>query len=635
VTGSKHFIIGTAGHVDHGKTALIRALTGTDTDRLKEEQERGMSIDLGFTSFQLPSGRMAGVIDVPGHERFLKNMLAGAGGIDLVILVIAADEGVMPQTREHLDILRILHTEKGVVAITKADLVDEDWLELVREDIREVLRGTFLADAPMIPVSSITGAGLDVLRATVDSVADEVQGRSPIGPWRLPIDRVFTIGGFGTVVTGTLISGSVRVSERAELLPDRLETRVRGLQVHGAGADTAEAGTRVALNLAGLELVAVERGDVVAPPAAFAPTLAIDARLDVLPSCPRVVKNRSRVRVYVGTAEVLARLTLLDAESLQAGQSGLVQLRLEEPAVCTKGDRLVLRFYSPMQLIGGGPVIDAQPAKHRRFEDGVLAALAIRERGTPDELVSQAVQRGGLKPTRPPQLASQLGIAATDLAAVVTLLLERGDLISADGDALLSAAVVEAAENQLLDVITAYHRAQPLRVGMSREELRSRLSRTIDARAFNFLLGRLEKRDAIHAVAGRVKRADHEPRFSESQDAAARNLISALLREPFSPPSPEEALLACGAPATVAREVWDSLIDQGIIVRVAEGIFFHRDALSQVEARVRQHLSSHPGMTASAFRDLIGSSRKYAVPLLEYLDATRVTRRIGDERILL
>jgi selenocysteine-specific elongation factor len=635
VTGSKHLIIGTAGHVDHGKTALIRALTGTDTDRLKEEQERGMSIDLGFTSFQLPSGRMAGVIDVPGHERFLKNMLAGAGGIDLVILVIAADEGVMPQTREHLDILRILHTEKGVVAITKADLVDEEWLELVREDIREVLRGSFLADAPMVPVSSITGSGLDTLRATIDAVADEVQGRSPIGPWRLPIDRVFTIGGFGTVVTGTLISGSVRVGERADLLPGRLETRVRGLQVHGASADTAEAGTRVALNLAGLDLVAVERGDVVVPPGAFAPTLAMDARIEVLASCPRIVKNRSRVRVYVGTAEVLARLTLLDAESLPGGQSGLVQLRLEEPAVCAKGDRLVLRFYSPMQLMGGGPVIDAQPVKHRRFDPGVLAALAIRERGTPDELVRQAVQRGGLKPTRPPQLASQLGISLADLAPVVTLLLEQGDLIAADADALLSAAVVTAAENQILDTLTAYHRTQPLRVGMSREELRSRLSRVIDARAFSFLIGRLEKRDAIRAVAGRVKRSEHEPRFSEAQEKLARGLVAALLREPFSPPSLDQALTGSGASSTVAREVWDSLVDQGLIVRVAEGIFFHRDALAKVEERVREHLSSHASMTASAFRDLIGSSRKYAVPLLEYLDAAHVTRRIGDERILL
>jgi selenocysteine-specific elongation factor len=288
-----------------------------------------------------------------------------------------------------------------------------------------------------------------------------------------------------------------------------------------------------------------------------------------------------------------------------------------------------------MQLIGGGPVIDPHPAKHRRFETDALAALAIRERGTPDELVSQAVQRGGLTPTRPAQLSSQLGIAPAELEPVVTQLLERGELIAGDGDALLSAAVVEAAENQVLDALAAYHRAQPLRVGMSREELRSRLSRVIDARPFNFLLGRLEKRGAVHAVAGRVKRAEHEPRFSEAQEAAARSLTAALLREPFSPPAPEEAMAGAGAPAAAAREVWDSLVDQGIIIRVAEGIFFHRDALAQVEARVREYLAAHPGMTAAAFRDVIGSSRKYAVPLLEYLDATRVTRRIGDERILL
>jgi selenocysteine-specific elongation factor len=428
-TTSQHFIIGTAGHVDHGKTALIRALTGAETDRLREEQERGMSIDLGFASFQLPSGRLAGVIDVPGHERFLKNMLAGAGGIDLVVLVIAADEGVMPQTREHLDILNVLQARSGLVAITKADLVDEEWLELVRDEIAGALQGTFLEGAPMLAVSSVTGQGLAELTATLDRLAEQVPTRPIVGPWRLPVDRAFTIGGFGTVVTGTLIAGVARVGDRVAVLPRGVETRVRGLQVHGSPATVVEAGTRVAMNLAGVGLEGVERGDVAAPPGVYQPTLALDVRLDVLKSCPREVKNRTRVRVHLGAAEVLARLNLLDADALQPGDSGLAQLRLESPTVAAKGDRYVLRFYSPMTTIGGGAVIDPHPPRHRRFAAAVLQNLAVKEKGTPAELVAEAVQRGGLRPAAPAAVAQALGMPVTEAQALVAELVAEGTLI--------------------------------------------------------------------------------------------------------------------------------------------------------------------------------------------------------------
>jgi selenocysteine-specific elongation factor len=636
---TKHFIIGTAGHVDHGKTALIRALTGTDTDRLKEEQERGMSIDLGFTSFRLPSGRLAGVIDVPGHERFLKNMLAGAGGIDVVILVIAADEGVMPQTTEHLEILQILQTQQGLVAITKADLVDADWLELVRDDIATALRGTFLEGAPMIPVSSVTGAGLKELTATLDRIADTVQGRSAVGPWRLPVDRVFTIGGFGTVVTGTLISGTVRTGDRAEILPARRETRVRGLQVHNAAAEMAEAGTRVAMNMAGVDLEDVERGDIVATPGAFAPTLALDARLNVLESCPREVKNRSRVRLYVGTAEVLARLTLLDAEVLRPGGAGMVQLRLESATACAKGDRCVLRFYSPMQLIGGGAILDPNPAKHRRFDTAAIEALAVKEQGTPEELILQAAERSWLTPLTPAQIAQQLGLPLEATRAQVDALRASGQLVAPESDGkavaegILSAAAVGAAEARMLQALSEFHRAQPLRAGMSREELRSRLSRLMDSKGFNLVLTRLEKAGRVASQAGRVRHAEHTATFSPEQAQIAAHIEAELTRERFAPPAPEEILGRAGSPPA-AREVWDALIDHGTVVRVAEGVFFHRTALDAVTQMVRDYLAREGKMTASAFRDLIGSSRKYAVPLLEYLDASRVTRRVGDERIL-
>jgi selenocysteine-specific elongation factor len=630
----KHLIIGTAGHVDHGKTALIRALTGAETDRLKEEQERGMSIDLGFASFRLPGGRLAGVIDVPGHERFLKNMLAGAGGIDLVVLVIAADEGVMPQTREHLEILQILQTQKGVVAITKADLVDEEWLELVQEEIQAALRGTFLKNAPMIPVSSVTGQGIPELTATLERLAEEVETRPVIGPWRLPVDRAFTVGGFGTVVTGTLMSGTVRVGDRAEILPAGLETRVRGIQTHGQSAPEAEAGTRVALNLAGVGLEGVERGDVASAPGALRPTLSLDARLDVLASCPREVKNRTRVRVYLGSAELLARLALLDAETLAPGSSGRIQLRLEQPTVCAKSDRFVLRFYSPMHTIGGGAVLEPHAPKHRRFDAAVLENLTVKEQGTPAELLEEAVQRSGLTPTTPAKVGQQLGMPVEEARRLLNGLKEEGRLVAAEGEAVLHVHRVEAAENQLLAALREFHAAQPLRVGMSREELRSRLSRSMDAKGYTLILGRLERAGQVQLLEGRVRIAGYEPQYTPDQARAAEAIEAALLENPVSPPGFEEIVQNRRLPPATAREVWEALIDAGTVVRVAEGVFFHRQALNQVSERVRAHLAEKQKMTASEFRDLIGSTRKYAVPLLEWLDQARVTRRVGDERIL-
>lgn len=633
-TTSRHFIIGTAGHVDHGKTALIRALTGAETDRLREEQERGMSIDLGFADFTLPSGLHAGVIDVPGHERFLKNMLAGAGGIDLVLLVIAADEGVMPQTREHLDILNILQTRKGIVVLTKADLVDPEWLELVQEDIRETLKGTFLAGAPMAPVSSITGQGIPELRALLDRMAAEVPTRTIVGPWRLPIDRVFTVRGFGTVVTGTLLSGVARVGDRVEVEPRRLETRIRSLQSHGASVDYAEAGSRVAMNLAGLELEDVARGDVAAPPGVYQPTQALDARLEVLASCPRPVKNRTRVRVYLGAAEVLARMNLLDTEVLEPGGSALVQLRLETPTVAAKGDRYVLRFYSPMETIGGGSVIDPAPVRHKRLDPAVIANLAVKERGTPEELVAETVARGGLTPVQPQAIATQLAMPLAEVRALLPALQERGELVGMEGEAVLHRHRLDAAAHQLLGVLSDFHQAQPMRTGMSREELRSRLSRQMDTKGFSLVLGRLEADGQVVADAGRVRLAAHAPRFTPEQERIAEALEAALLADPFNAPFYEEIRTAANLPAKTAGEVWEALIDNGVVVRIAADVFLHRKAVDQAIARVREYLAANGQITAAQFRDMVGTSRKYAVPLMEYLDAQRVTRRVGDAREL-
>ena len=633
-TTSQHFIIGTAGHVDHGKTALIRALTGRETDRLQEEQERGMSIDLGFADFTLPGGRRAGVIDVPGHERFLKNMLAGVGGIDLVLLVVAADEGVMPQTREHLDILQVLQTRKGVIVLTKADLVDEEWLELVQDEVRDTLHGTFLAEAPLVPVSSITGRGLEELRSLLDRLASEVPTRPIVGPWRLPIDRAFTIRGFGTVVTGTLIAGVARVGDRVEVLPRGLETRIRSLQVHGASVQAAEAGTRVAMNLAGLELESVERGDVAAPPGVHSPTQALDVRLDVLANCPRPVKTRTRVRVYLGAAEILARLNLLDADVLEPGSSGLAQLRLESPTMAAKADRYVLRFYSPMDTIGGGSVIEPHPRRHRRFDEAVLANLDVKESGTPEELVAEAVERRGLAPVSPPALGTELGMPVEQVRSLVQGLVAAGTLVAQEGESVLHSHRLQAAEHQVLSTLTAFHEANPMRKGMSREELRSRLSRQMDTKGFNLVVARMEGAGQVAGGGGVVSLPGHRPAFTPEQESIVSALEGGLRAEPFNAPSYEEICSSARLPARAAQEVWDALIANGTVVRIQESLFLHRESVESAVAQVRAFLAQNGQITAAQFRDLLGTTRKYAVPLMELLDAMRVTRRRGDYREL-
>ncbi len=621
--------------MDHGKTALIRALTGHETDRLAEERERGMSIDLGFADFKLPSGRLAGVIDVPGHERFLKNMLAGAGGIDVVLLVIAADEGMMPQTREHLDILSILQTRRGVVVLTKADVVDEEWLELVMEDVRAALQDTFLARAPLVPVSSITGTGIPELIQLLDEIADEAPKRTIVGPWRLPIDRCFTVGGFGTVVTGTLVEGVARVGDRVAVLPEGIDTRIRTLQVHGQTVDFAEAGTRVAMNLAGLDRDDIERGCVATPPGIYAATWALDVRLDVLKSFGRELKNRTRVRVYLGAAEVLARLNLLDSEELEPGQSGLVQLRLESPTVVAKGDRFVVRLYSPMETIGGGSVIHTAPTRHRRFDEQVLSNLRVMEKGTPAELVAQAVHRSGLTPLPPATAALQVGLPADDVRRLTEGLIATGELVQTDNGGLLHIHRLDAAEHKIRSALAAHHAAHPMRIGMSREELRSRLARQMDSKGFNLVWNRLESAGTVSARGGRVSLSTHEPHFTGDRQTLREALERELLREPYNSPHWDELRARCGAPGRIADEVWDALLDNGAVIRLAADVFIHQQAGESAVQKVREYLTEHGTMTPAQFRDLLGTSRKFAMPLLEYLDARRVTRRVGDVRELI
>jgi len=633
--GLKHLIIGTAGHVDHGKTALVRALTGIDTDRLKEEKERGISIELGFAALTLPGGRRAGIVDVPGHERFIKNMLAGAGGFDLVMLVIAADEGVMPQTREHLDIIQLLQVSKGVVAITKADLVDKEWLDLVKEEVLDFLQGTVLEDAPLVTVSAVTGQGLPELLSVLASLAEDARPRAASGPPRLPVDRVFTITGFGTVVTGTLQSGTLGLGDTVEVLPRGTVSRVRSLQVHGKKAEKAAAGQRVAVNLTGLEVEAVERGSVVVGPQSLKAALRLDARVLLLKSAGRPLKNRARVRFYLGTKESLGRVVLLDREELEPGQTAFVQMELEEPVVSARRDRFVIRSYSPMSTIGGGSVIDPAARKHRRFRKEVLGALATLEKGSPAELVQQVLLSNPAL-HQEEDVAAAAGLPATETGKAVQFLVEGGSVkrVAGEGKTYLAAAEVYGRwASDIAGLLQGYHREYSLRDGYPKEELRSRKFASFNSKLFQFLLQSLEQDGLIKNMPQTVALPDFNPGPGAGQEKAL-NTVRRLVREAgFQPPAWGELCRLAGLNEGAGQEILQYLLRTGEMVKIEGDIFYHQESLTEARRLVADYLSDKGEILVGELRDLLKTSRKYALPLMEYFDRERITRRVGDKRL--
>jgi selenocysteine-specific elongation factor len=628
---SGHIIIGTAGHVDHGKTTLIRALTGIDTDRLKEEKERGMTIDLGFASFTLPGGRKVGIVDVPGHERFLKNMLAGATGVDVVLLVIAADEGVMPQTREHLEILELLEAGKGVVALTKSDMVEEDWLALVEDDVRAALKSTFLRNAPVVRVSGTTGAGVKELADVLAALVADTQAKSSSGPFRLPVDRVFTMTGFGTVVTGTLVSGVIRVGDAVRVLPQGIETRVRQIQVHGAKEQEAQAGTRVAVNLAGVEMTDVERGCVLVPPGYLAASPRIDAFIRMLPDAPKPLKSRARVRLHIGTAEHIGRLNVLGAGEIPAGAEGYIQFISETPTVAARGDKFVLRSYSPMRTIGGGTVLDPNPPKHRPSDRRVIDTLETRRKGEPSDLLEDALLIAP-GPVALKDAAVRVGVSEQEAKTLVDGLGEAGKTILLEGNRVIHSVVFSALASRIAGALEEYHRSNPLKAGMPKEELRASLGRGMDLKSFVAVLGEMERLGQVTASENTVRLPGHEVRLTDDQKRAADAIERVYRESGFNAPTSEEGM-AQGGPN--ARNVFQYLVESGALVKIDEGLFLHRETVAQAEATLRKHLSDGGKITVSEFRNLTGSSRKYVVPLLEYFDTKRITRRIGDERVLM
>ena len=626
-------VIATAGHVDHGKSTLVQALTGINPDRLKEEQEREMTIDLGFAWLTLPSGESVGVVDVPGHIDFIENMLAGVGGVDAALLVIAADEGVMLQTREHLAILDLLKVNGGIVALTKSDLVDSEWLELVAADVSSTLEGTCLSGAPILPVSSRTGAGIPQLRAELERVLAACPPRPDRGRPRLSIDRVFTVAGFGTVVTGTLVDGSLTLGQEVVLLPKGLAARVRGLQTHKARIERAVPGSRVAVNLSGVELTDVRRGDMVTTPGWLVPTLLVDTRLQLLGDVPRPLKHNSQVKFFHGAAQVTAQMRLLGDEQLVPGAEGWVQFRLSEPLNLVKGDRFIVRQPSPSITLGGGTVVEAHPThRHRRFKPEVTARLETLARGSPSEIVLQALDAAG-----PTTMADLLKMTSQSFEAVLPLLREliaSGDVLVLSTQAshlqahqmIVSRPAWAALSGTITDSLRTYHRAYPLRPGMPREELKSKLR--LPPKLFNDVVALAVMEGLLAESAAFVRAPDFAVNFTLDQQRVIDALLARFRSAPYATPSVKEAEAALGV------DVLAALLEQGELLKLSEEVLFLPQSFSAMVERIKAHLEQNGTITVAQVRDLFDTSRKYALALLEYLDAKGVTRRVGDERVL-
>jgi selenocysteine-specific elongation factor len=634
-------VIGTAGHIDHGKSSLVQALTGKNPDRLPEEKRRGITIDLGFADLDLGDVRV-GFVDVPGHERFVKNMLAGAHGIDAVALVIAADEGVMPQTREHFDICRLLGVSHGFIVLTKTDLVEEELLPLVRAEAEELVVGSFLEGAPVVLVSAKTGAGLEELRATLRQVAAETPARSADFVTRLPVDRVFTMKGFGAVVTGTLVSGEISDGDELELLPTGARVRARGVQVHGATVRSAAAGQRTAVNLAGVELSMIERGMVLAEVGRLATTQILDVQLEVLPSAPRVVRTRARVRLHIGAAEVLGRVRVLNPHGeIPPGEFGFAQLRLEAPIVALHNERFIIRSYSPAITIAGGVVLDPSATKHRGRE---LAKTdqRLRELMQPElsRKLTAFVLAAGDQGMKLEQLVARTGLKETALEAAVTEAQQRGVITDAGG-VFIATANFEKLTQAVVEEVKSHHQREPLARGLSRELLRERLFNHAPAELFRAVMSHLENKDTLVTEKDLVRLTEHTVDLSTA-DSTLRDKIGAIYQAAqLEPPTLDQALNSAGvtsAQRAHGRKILQMLLDDRILIRVQGDMFLHMTAMNRLRVLLQNFASEHEPtrlIDVPQFKELAGVSRKYAIPLLEFLDSARITRRAGDKRIIL
>jgi len=627
-------VIGTAGHVDHGKSTLIAALTGVHPDRLREEREREMTIDLGFGWLQLPTGETVGIVDVPGHRDFIENMLAGVGGIDAALFVIAADEGVMPQTREHLAILDLLQINRGIVVLTKIDLApDSDWLDLVETDIRDVLMGTVLENAPIIRVSARTGLGLDALKGLIGQLMADTPGRPDLGRPRLPVDRVFTMAGFGTVVTGTLVDGSLQVGDELEILPSGHRGRVRGLQTHRQKEEIASPGSRTAVNISGLDMNQIRRGEVLTIPHSYHSTQRLDVQFRLLKDVASPFKHGTEVKLFIGTVEVVGKARILGADTLNPGATGFIQLELRDPVVAVRGDRYILRRPSPGETLGGGVVLDPDPpGRSKRHDPQVLSRLEALTRGTPLEVLLQAALVSGIAPVREivmrsrltPELSRQSLQEALQAGRLISL---ENTPLSLDGDALVAHTVVWKSETErMLRQIAAFHNENPLRIGMPREMLKSRLKLT--PRVFQTALKNWLSSQIVKENGQSLALPGFSVKFTPTQQSRVDLLLQQFAAAPYSTPSVKDCISATGG------EIYTALLDQGILVAVSADVVFTAEDYQKMLEGVKKTILQEGSLTAAVFRDQFGTTRKYALAFLEHLDAVGVTIRDGDTRKL-
>jgi selenocysteine-specific elongation factor len=620
-------VIGTAGHVDHGKSTLIKRLTGINPDRLKQEQEREMSIELGFAWFKLPNGEDIGIVDVPGHRDFIENMLAGIGGIDAALFVVAADEGVMPQTREHLAILDLLQVPSGVVALTKVDLVqDPEWLDLVETDLRATLTGTVLADAPIVRVSARTGKGIDELVYNLQEILTHRPHRPDLGRPRLPIDRVFTLSGFGTIVTGTLSDGSLSVGDPVEILPYQVEGRIRGLQTHKQAEEKAQPGSRTAVNISGVDVDEIQRGDVLVHPGTYSTAKMIDVWCTLLSDTGTPLKHNAEVKFFLGAAEVMARVRILGVETLLPGEEAFLQLMLREPVVALRGDRFILRRPSPPATIGGGQIVDPTPKhRHKRFNTSRLKELEALLLGTPEEIILQTAQKLGASSQK--ALIKASGLEDNPAEKAIEVLVQDQKLIEIKGENLIiTTEILYRLTDRIQQMLQTFHEQYPLRQGMPREHLKSQLA--LRAELFDALINRMTEMNILQASGASVKMRGHAIRYTQDQKQKINTLLDQFDAQPYTPPSVKQSI------EIVGEELLNPLIETGELIQLNEDVVLQPQRYKEMRQEVIEHIKNQGSITLAELRDKFDTSRKYAMAVLEYMDELGLTLRQGDKRIL-
>jgi len=628
----KNVIIGTAGHVDHGKTLLIKALTGMDTDRLIEEKKRGITIELGFAHMDLPGGEKAGIIDVPGHERFIKNMLAGAGGMDMVLLVVAADEGVMPQTREHLNILTLLDISHGIVVLTKTDLVSEEWIGLVMEDLKNELKGSFLESAPIIPVSSVTGEGIDELKQTIFKLVQQIQSKDMSKPFRIPVDRVFTVEGFGTVVTGTLIEGTVFAGEEVSIYPGERRSRVRNIQVYGKNVEIAYAGQRVAVNLAALKKEEIQRGDTLAKPGSMDHTMLLDVSLRLFTDTKRSVKNGDVLHFYHGSLNILCKAVLIDRDRLGPGEKGYAQLRLSESIAVKNGDSYVVRFYSPLETIGGGKILDACPRKHRRNDPSVIESYKIKESGTTADKILLAVKEYAAGFETVEQLGRRLNMDTGFLRQEIAINAEKLGLVKLSENIVLNESYVDSLRSRLTAILKEYHEKNPLHAGMRRDELRSRLLPGCTQAVADMVIDLFISEKVVRADQQRIALYGFNRKVSDSHQKLLDEIEKKYLAAGYFMPSIDEVQSEYSGSREMFRQVIQLMLDRKILINITSEMFIHREFFKSAFEIMKKIQEEKGSISLGEFRDRIAASRKYALPILEYCDSKNITKKTGDLR---